>query len=104
DTLGHAAGDQLLCDVARRLQGIVRAQDTLTRQGGDEFCVLLPETSGEQAERTVAAIRDALALMTVHDKPLTTGIGVSAFPIDGTEPEQLLHAADERLLEDKLLM
>ncbi len=104
DTLGHAAGDALLVNAAERLQRVVRAQDTLTRQGGDEFCVLLPETSRERAERTVFAIRETLSGIDAGGRPLTTGIGVSEFPGDGTDAEQLLRAADERLLEDKLLM
>lgn len=66
DTLGHTIGDQLLCDVASRLVGTVRATDTISRQGGDEFIILLsdidsPETVAHVARKVMAALSNPSA-------------------------------------------
>ncbi len=101
DTLGHDAGDELLVAVAGTLKDNVRAQDTIVRQGGDEFCVLLPETGTQDAEHIGASLRDALALIVAGTGPLTTGLGIAEYARDGRDIDTILRLADARLREDK---
>ena len=101
DRFGHAAGDELLCDVATALSRAMRAQDTVARIGGDEFCVLAPETDGPHtvplARRIAQTVRDA----TSGIETLSASVGVAVFPDDGDSASALLQAADERLLGAK---
>jgi diguanylate cyclase (GGDEF)-like protein/PAS domain S-box-containing protein len=91
DTHGHAAGDELLCWVAAKLQQTVRPSDAVGRLGGDEFAVLLPETALEDARSSAARIADALG------ERVTVSLGVASFPVDGTDLESLARVADGRL-------
>src|SRR6202023_2242296 len=98
DSLGHPTGDKLLQSIAKRLVDCVRASDTVSRQGGDEFVVLLSEV--EQAED--AAVTAGRLLQVVaeahsidqHDLHITTSIGVSVYPDDGLDAETLIKNAD----------
>jgi diguanylate cyclase (GGDEF)-like protein len=101
DTIGHAAGDDLLREVGAALEAIARPGDTVVRQGGDEFCLLLPDTSAQHAERAANAIRAALAKIDAHGAKVTAGIGIASFPKDAVHGGVLLHVADERLRENK---
>jgi len=105
DTLGHAIGDQLLQSIARRLVACVRGSDTVSRQGGDEFVVLLPELArGEEAALSAQKILDAMSLpqhIDRHDLHITVSIGIGVFPRDGTDPEMLLKSADMALFNAK---
>jgi diguanylate cyclase (GGDEF)-like protein len=101
DTVGHAAGDELLQAVGAALEGIARPGDTVVRQGGDEFCLVLPDTSAEHAERAANAIRAALAKLDAHGARVTAGIGIASFPKDAVHGGVLMHVADERLRESK---
>jgi len=105
DTLGHAIGDQLLQSIARRLVACVRGSDTVSRQGGDEFVVLLPELArGEEAALSAQKILDAMSLpqhIDRHDLQVTVSIGIGVFPRDGTDPEMLLKSADMALFNAK---
>ncbi len=101
DTLGHAAGDALLCDVAEALTVVARADDTVVRQGGDEFCLLLPDTSGEEAVPLANAVRAAIAKLSRDGHRITTGVGIATYPNDAHTGDVLLYVADERLREDK---
>lgn len=98
DSLGHAAGDQLLRLVAKRLAACVRAMDTLCRQGGDEFVMLLTEMEQPQdAVRVVEKLRAALAvpyLIGGHDLRVTLSMGISVFPDDGFDADTLMQKAD----------
>ena len=98
DRFGHAAGDEVLCDVAAALSHAMRAQDTVARLGGDEFCVLAPETDRPHtfplAQRIAETVRDATAGI----ERLSASVGVAVFPEDGVSASDLLGAADERLL------
>jgi diguanylate cyclase (GGDEF)-like protein/PAS domain S-box-containing protein len=97
DSLGHAAGDKLLQSVAKRLQHCVRVSDTVSRQGGDEFVILLAESKNEDAALTAQKILvDLLALHEIDKNQLhiTTSIGISVYPADGTDAETLLKSAD----------
>ncbi|MDQ8046208.1 MAG: diguanylate cyclase [Solirubrobacteraceae bacterium] len=98
DTLGHAAGDELLKEVAAALVDAMRPEDTVVRPGGDEFCIVLPGTSPEHAERASNAVRAALAGCGTG---VTCGIGIASYPRDAVHDKVLLHVADERLLENK---
>ncbi len=105
DSLGHPIGDMLLQSIAKRLVGCVRASDTVSRQGGDEFVVLLSEA--EQWEN--AAIVAARMLIAVaethfidnHDLHVTTSIGVSVYPEDGEDAETLIKNADTAMYQAK---
>ncbi len=100
DTLGHEAGDELLRDTATALVRATGPNDTVVRQGGDEFCVILPQTSFVLAQRTANAIRANLA-GTDTGGLVSTGIGIAVYPTDALAEHVLLHVADERLIADK---
>jgi diguanylate cyclase (GGDEF)-like protein len=101
DRFGHAAGDDLLRDVAGALRRAMRAQDTVARFGGDEFCVLAPETDERGTARLAAKVTGAVRDVSVGVETVAGSVGVALFPADGTTAAQLMHAADERLLEAK---
>ena len=101
DRFGHDAGDELLRDAAAALIGAVRAQDTVVRLGGDEFCVLAPQTGAASAEHLVLRVRESLAGVTAGLSGLSASMGTAVFPADGTTPEGLLAAADLAALEAK---
>ncbi|HEX8854213.1 MAG TPA: GGDEF domain-containing protein, partial [Thermoleophilaceae bacterium] len=101
DRFGHQAGDDVLRDVAVALDRAVREQDTVARMGGDEFCVLAPETDRAGAEhladRAEQAVRNATRGLAV----LSASVGVGMFPEDGREAAQVLEAADAAALYAK---
>jgi diguanylate cyclase (GGDEF)-like protein len=101
DRFGHLAGDDLLREVARAVQLAIRDQDTLARMGGDEFCVLAPETSAAGATTLSKRATDAVGRVTVGIETLGASAGVALFPVDGRTAAALLNAADQRLLEAK---
>ena len=98
DSLGHAMGDKLLQLVTKRLKECVRDSDTVSRQGGDEFVILLAETkNSEDAAVCAQKILDALQVVNMIDKNeirVTTSIGISLYPADGIDAETLLKNAD----------
>jgi len=105
DTLGHAIGDELLRQVAGRLNGVVRAVDTVSRLGGDEFIVVLRQIAGpDDAVLVAEKIIDAMATpLVVHEHPLrvTPSIGISIFPDDGGGAMQLMKNADTAMYHAK---
>jgi diguanylate cyclase (GGDEF)-like protein len=105
DTYGHAAGDAILLHVARTLKRVVRDWDTVARQGGDEFVILLPETAPEDAESVAERARTGIAESAVpfEGRSLTVGVSVGAagYPRDGETVEGLLAAADEAMYHAK---
>jgi diguanylate cyclase (GGDEF)-like protein len=101
EVYGHLAGDQLLQDVGAVLVQAVRGQDTVARQGGDEFSVLAPESGPVDALALAKRLQRALRKIRVGDSPLTTSIGYAVFPEHGTTPETLLAAADSALWNSK---
>jgi diguanylate cyclase (GGDEF)-like protein/PAS domain S-box-containing protein len=105
DSLGHSVGDRLLQSVARRLVECARASDTVSRQGGDEFVVLLsemeqPEDAAIAARRILKAIA-AVHSVDEHDLYITTSIGVSVYPDDGLDAETLIKNADTAVYQAK---
>jgi len=105
DTLGHPAGDLLLQSTARRLQACVRQTDTVCRQGGDEFVLLLSEVREvEDALRTARKVINAMTkphLVNGHRILITVSVGLSFFPDDGTDAESLVQAADLAMYQVK---
>jgi diguanylate cyclase (GGDEF)-like protein/PAS domain S-box-containing protein len=105
DSLGHLIGDQLLRAVALRITPCVRSSDTVSRQGGDEFIVLLSEIShAEDAALIADKIRLAVLepyTIASHLLHLTVSIGVSVYPEDGADPESLIQRADTAMYHAK---
>ena len=105
DSLGHPMGDKLLQSVAKRLAESVRGSDTVSRQGGDEFVVLLSEI--DQAEDVAIAARRLLHAVTeahpidLHDLHVTASIGLSVYPDDGLDAETLIKNADTAMYQAK---
>jgi diguanylate cyclase (GGDEF)-like protein/PAS domain S-box-containing protein len=101
DSLGHAVGDQLLQSVAQRLVACVRDTDTVCRQGGDEFVILLTEIGQPQDAAHVAEkFRIALAvphLIDGHEIHVTSSIGISVYPDDGLTVDTLMQNADNAM-------
>ncbi|MFP5381101.1 MAG: EAL domain-containing protein [Gammaproteobacteria bacterium] len=98
DSLGHKAGDSLLCQVAGRIAGSLRDEDTVARLGGDEFVVLLPDVPDE-AGAAAAAHKVAFALappMQIEDQAIhcTASLGIVLYPRDGSDAETLMKNAD----------
>ncbi|MDZ4201892.1 MAG: EAL domain-containing protein [Gallionella sp.] len=104
DSLGHHVGDLLLQDVALRLNECVREVDTVSRQGGDEFVVLLPDTDSEGAGSVAEKIVDCLTrphMLSGHEVVATPSIGISMYPRDGGDFETLSKHADTALYRVK---
>jgi len=106
DAYGHPAGDIVLRKVAAVLRSTMRASDLVARLGGEEFAVLLPETSLENARIKIESIRqtlrsDHIALPNGAKVQITFSAGIAAWPEDGTGVLKLLQVADDRLLAGK---
>lgn len=102
DTLGHAAGDAMLREVAARLKEVLRAAEVAARLGGDEF-VVLAETGNDfeiLARRITAALERPYTLGG-RPVPIRASIGVAAFPEAGADADALLHAADAAMYAAK---
>jgi diguanylate cyclase (GGDEF)-like protein len=103
DDLGHAVGDDTLRDVAQILQKHSRGINVVSRYGGDEFAVLLVETSKAGAKLYAERIRDVIARFRFgHEKPVTASLGVASLPDDDVATaEELFKMADEALYAAK---
>jgi diguanylate cyclase (GGDEF)-like protein len=105
DSLGHGIGDRLLKAIAKRLLSCARGADTVSRQGGDEFVILLPEIARTEdaalmAARVIKAVAETHAVEP-HNLYITTSIGISVFPDDGLDAESLIKNADLAMYEAK---
>jgi diguanylate cyclase (GGDEF)-like protein len=107
DTLGHAAGDELLCEIARRLTGCARTQDAVARVGGDEFILVLEAPTGPTDQTAVNIARRMLAVVQAP-VPLSAGpakvgcsFGGAAWPDDGEDMNDVMKKADSALYDIK---
>lgn len=105
DSLGHAYGDELLKQVAVRLMSSTRAADTVSRQGGDEFMVLIPKANrrtlfADVAEKILCAV-DAPYFIEGHELRVTSSIGISVFPHDGRNAHVVIKNADAAMYAAK---
>lgn len=97
DTLGHHMGDQVLQEVAKRLETVLRATDTVARLGGDEFIMLLPGANSDQAFSVISKISNAFTTDFIIDGNalnIEVSIGVTAYPEHGGDPHTLIRRAD----------
>jgi len=107
DSLGHAAGDRVLGEVANRLSGCLREVDTIARQGGDEFVALLedvetPDEVGQIADRMQEALTEPFAIAGQEIR-VTCSIGVALYPRDGEAVSELIGRADLAMYRAKEL-
>lgn len=107
DTLGHAIGDRLLRSVAERLEMCVRSTDTVCRQGGDEFVILLteierPQDASSMAEKLLTAFL-APHEIDIYELYVTLSIGISVYPNDGVDVDTLMQNSDAAMYHAKLL-
>ncbi len=105
DSLGHAVGDKLLQSVAQRFVACGRRSDTVSRYGGDEFVVLLPQIAHAQ-DAAISAQKMLAALATPHsiagnELHIDTSIGISTYPNDGQDADSLLKSADAAMYRAK---
>ena len=107
DRFGHAAGDAVLRETARRVASIVRSQDTFGRFGGEEFALLLPCTNLDEAMRVADKVRDAIGRTPVDAEgvsvPVTASVGGACATPGVTAPDVLVNEADTALYRAKRL-
>ena len=106
DNYGHEAGDHLLIEVAKRITSCIREEDTVSRQGGDEFAILLNDIkSASQYESTMQRIHQSLALPYFIDgiqHNITASSGITLYPLDDGDIDTLLRHADHAMYQSKL--
>lgn len=105
DTLGHSYGDMLLKEIALRLKALLRKDDIVARQGGDEFTILLQDLSDVQditqiAEKILAAVSEPV-MDKGHEMHVTASMGITVFPFDDIDIEHLLRNADTAMYRAK---
>ncbi len=107
DIYGHPAGDQVLRQLARLLQHSSRSYDVVARYGGDEFAIILPETSKKMAAEVAERIRGTIEKAGIEGNwqvssgHFTASLGIASFPEDATEKGDLIHKADLALYQAK---
>ena len=104
DTLGHRIGDELLVAIASRLKAAVRDVDTVSRQGGDEFILILPDTGAAGAAHVAGKLLEAVAQpcqIEGFDLSVTLSIGIALYPGDGEDFEALSRSADAAMYRAK---
>ena len=105
DSLGHAAGDILLCEVANRLKQAIRGSDTVSRQGGDEFLIVMAGQADQESVATIAVkIIDTLTAqfhINSMEVSATCSLGIALYPDDGNDFETLLKHADMAMYRAK---
>jgi diguanylate cyclase (GGDEF)-like protein len=105
DELGHEAGDELLCEVARRVSGLVRKSDTVARVGGDEFTVVLSQIGkAEDAARVARNLLERLSVpvrLAGQERRVAASIGIAVHPGDGEAADTLVRNADAAMYAAK---
>lgn len=103
DNYGHLAGDQLIREIATMLLSEVRVIDTVTRYGGEEFALLLPDTGTDRAHVVAERLRTLIEQVRYEGLPetVTVSIGLAVYPDDAMTPSDLLHKADQALYASK---
>jgi diguanylate cyclase (GGDEF)-like protein len=106
DSFGHEAGDVALQDLCQTLRTHVRSEDVACRYGGDEFVLILPDTSAEVAAQRAEEMRIAVEHVEVHYRGrslrlMTLSFGIASFPADGRTSQELLRASDSALFRAK---
>jgi diguanylate cyclase (GGDEF)-like protein len=104
ERFGHLEGDRLLAEIGAALSDEVRVEDSVFRQGGDEFAVIVPEAQAEEAEEVAARLRGRVARRgfgTDEERPVSAASGYAMFPADGITVEDLLGFADIDLFAAK---
>ncbi|WP_310440373.1 EAL domain-containing protein [Sulfuricurvum sp.] len=104
DTLGHNIGDAFLIEIASRIHSVMREGDTLSRQGGDEFVILLPGTDAEGAAHIAEKLLTAISQTfrkDQHELIITASIGIALYPIDGRDVQGLFQSADAAMYRAK---
>ncbi|MBU0593167.1 MAG: EAL domain-containing protein [Gammaproteobacteria bacterium] len=104
DTLGHRVGDELLIEVARRLESVVRGEDTVSRLGGDEFILVLPGTDADGAAHVAGKLLEVIARpyqIEQNELFITPSIGIAIFPSDGEDFDTLSQRADVAMYRAK---
>jgi diguanylate cyclase (GGDEF)-like protein len=106
DTLGHVAGDAILKSVGQSMESVSRGEDIVARYGGDEFVLMMANTSQETAWRRAELIRQRVHSLEIGHNgsqlgPVTLSVGIAVLPEHGDTAEAVLHAADEALLKSK---
>ncbi|MFG1289079.1 EAL domain-containing protein [Xanthobacter versatilis] len=104
ETLGHSTGDELLVEMARRLQAQLRTGDTVGRTGGDEFVVVVHDCAAEEAARIARRLIDYLSAPIPAQKlhlTMSASVGIALYPQHGTSAETLLRHADTAMYEAK---
>jgi len=107
DTFGHDAGDMVLQSLADLFRTFFRTTDICCRYGGEEFAILLPESSSQDAAKRANALRSEVRSLRLQHKkqtlgPLSLSAGVAAFPEHASNSDELLNIADKCLYESKL--
>jgi diguanylate cyclase (GGDEF)-like protein len=101
DSFGHLAGDRILRDVAEALSESIRPGDTIARHGGDEFSVIAPETSDEEASGLAMRLEAAVQRVVAGEENLTASTGRAIYPDNGETEDELMGAADGALKREK---
>ncbi len=105
DSLGHVIGDEILKIISKRVREVMRKEDTISRLGGDEFAVLAQdlikgENASALAQKIISSISEVIHIEN-HTLYMTSSIGISIYPQDGTEPDNLLKNADAAMFRAK---
>jgi diguanylate cyclase (GGDEF)-like protein len=102
DTYGHLVGDEYIRQVGSIIQKAIRSTDRAFRHGGDEFCILLPQTTADDATRVAERVRQQIASVTSKTgTPITCSLGVASWPTSGPDVNDLINAADTALYQAK---
>ena len=105
DTLGHAVGDELLCEAAERLSRCVRLCDTVARLGGDEFAVLLPDAGSHELlqdiARAIVAKLDEGFMLNGREVFISCSLGIARYPEDSVDADDLMKYADSAMYQAK---